>query len=113
VKRPTRSLRPDPIDLVLPTQEDFQLDLTERVRGAVQATIQTAEGVVAAESPARGVDAAGVVVDVRDHRAEQRVRARRWSRGAARQHFLYFLPLPQGQASLRPIWAMSWCSRDR
>jgi len=41
VKRPTRSLRPDPIDLVLPTQEDFQLDLTERVRGAVQATIQT------------------------------------------------------------------------
>jgi hypothetical protein len=36
MKRPTRSLRPDPIDLVLPTQEDFQLDLTERVRGAVQ-----------------------------------------------------------------------------
>jgi putative transposase len=40
VKRPTRSLRPDAIHSVIPTQEDFQFDLTERVRGAVQATIQ-------------------------------------------------------------------------
>jgi putative transposase len=40
VKRPTRSLRPDPNDLVLPTQEDFLVDLAARIRGAVQATIQ-------------------------------------------------------------------------
>jgi len=40
VKRPTRSLRPDRIDLVLPTQEDFLVDLDTRIRGAVQATIQ-------------------------------------------------------------------------
>ena len=40
MKRPTRSLRPDAIHSVIPTQEDFQFDLTERVRGAVQATIQ-------------------------------------------------------------------------
>jgi len=41
VKRPNRSLRPHAIDSVIPTQEDFQFDLAERVRGAVQATIQT------------------------------------------------------------------------
>ena len=40
MKRPTRSLRPDRIDLVLPTQEDFLVDLDTRIRGAVQATIQ-------------------------------------------------------------------------
>jgi putative transposase len=40
VKQPTRSLRPDPIHLVLPTQEDFLVDLDARIRGAVQATIQ-------------------------------------------------------------------------
>ena len=40
MKRPTRSLRPDCIDLVLPTQEDFLVDLDTRIRGAVQATIQ-------------------------------------------------------------------------
>jgi hypothetical protein len=40
VKRPTRSLRSERIDLVMPTQEDFQLDLTARVREAVQTTIQ-------------------------------------------------------------------------
>lgn len=41
MKRPTRSLRPDAIYSVIPTQEDFHFDLTERVRSAVQATIQT------------------------------------------------------------------------
>jgi len=40
VKRPTRSLRLDAIDSVIPTQEDFLLDLDARVRSAVQATIQ-------------------------------------------------------------------------
>ena len=40
MKQPNRSLRPDPIDLVLPTQEDFLVDLDARIRGAVQATIQ-------------------------------------------------------------------------
>lgn len=40
MKRPTRSLRDHANDLVLPTQEDFQLDLAARVRQAVQATIQ-------------------------------------------------------------------------
>lgn len=40
MKQPNRSLRPDPIDLVLPTQEDFLADLDARIRGAVQATIQ-------------------------------------------------------------------------
>jgi len=40
VKRPKRSLLPDAIESVIPTQEDFLFDLTERVRGAVQATIQ-------------------------------------------------------------------------
>lgn len=40
MKRPTRSLRLDAIDSVIPTQEDFHVDLTERVRSAVQATIQ-------------------------------------------------------------------------
>jgi putative transposase len=40
VKRPTRSLRAKRIDLVMPTQEDFQFDLTARVRQAVQTTIQ-------------------------------------------------------------------------
>lgn len=40
MKRPTRSLRDHATDVVLPTQEDFQLDLTARVRLAVQATIQ-------------------------------------------------------------------------
>ncbi len=27
--------------------------------------------------------------------------------GVFKQHFLYFLPLPQGQASLRPIFFMA------
>lgn len=40
MKRPKRSLLPDAIHSVIPTQEDFQFDLTERVRSAVQATIQ-------------------------------------------------------------------------
>jgi transposase-like protein len=40
VKQPKRSLRLDAIDSMIPTQEDFQIDFTERVRGAVQATIQ-------------------------------------------------------------------------
>ena len=40
MKRPTRSLRLDAIDSVIPTQEDFLLDLDARVRSAVQATIQ-------------------------------------------------------------------------
>ena len=40
MKQPTRSLRPDPNDLVLPTQEDFLVDLDTRIRVAVQATIQ-------------------------------------------------------------------------
>ena len=40
MKRPTRSLRLDAIDSVIPTQEDFLLDLDTRVRSAVQATIQ-------------------------------------------------------------------------
>ncbi len=40
MKQPNRSLRPDPTDLVLPTQEDFLVDLDARIRGAVQATIQ-------------------------------------------------------------------------
>ena len=40
LKRPKRSLRDHATDLVLPTQEDFQLDLTARVRQAVQTTIQ-------------------------------------------------------------------------
>ena len=40
MKRPKRSLLPDAIESVIPTQEDFLFDLTERVRGAVQATIQ-------------------------------------------------------------------------
>ena len=40
MKQPKRSLRLDAIDSMIPTQEDFQIDFTERVRGAVQATIQ-------------------------------------------------------------------------
>lgn len=40
MKRPTRSLRLETIDSVIPTQEDFLLDLDARVRSAVQATIQ-------------------------------------------------------------------------
>ncbi len=40
MNRPTRSLRLEAIDSVIPTQEDFHLDLAARVRGAVQATIQ-------------------------------------------------------------------------
>lgn len=40
MKRPTRSLRLDAIDSVIPTQEDFQHDLQDRVRGAVRTTIQ-------------------------------------------------------------------------
>lgn len=40
MKRPTRSLRVQATDLLLPTQEDFELDLTARVRQAVQTTIQ-------------------------------------------------------------------------
>jgi hypothetical protein len=40
VKQPKRSLRLDAIDSMIPTQENFQLDFTERVRSAVQATIQ-------------------------------------------------------------------------
>ena len=40
MKRPTRSPPDEAIDLVIPTQEDFQFDLTERCRGAVRATIQ-------------------------------------------------------------------------
>lgn len=40
MKQPKRSLRLDAIDSMIPTQEDFQLDFTERVRSAVQATIQ-------------------------------------------------------------------------
>jgi len=40
VKRPKRSLRLDAIDSMIPTQEDFQLDLETRVRSVVQATIQ-------------------------------------------------------------------------
>lgn len=40
MKRPTRSLRLDAIDSVIPTQEDFQRDIEERVRSAVHATIQ-------------------------------------------------------------------------
>jgi putative transposase len=40
VKQPKRSLRLDAIDSVIPTQEDFLLDLDARVRSAVQATIQ-------------------------------------------------------------------------
>jgi putative transposase len=40
VKRPKRSLRLDAIDSMIPTQEDFLLDLDARVRSAVQATIQ-------------------------------------------------------------------------
>ncbi len=40
MKRPTRSLRFDAIDSVIPTQEDFQRDLEERCRDAVRATIQ-------------------------------------------------------------------------
>jgi putative transposase len=40
VKQPKRSLRLDAIDSVIPTQEDFQRDLQDRVRGAVHATIQ-------------------------------------------------------------------------
>ena len=40
MKQPKRSLRLDAIDSMIPTQENFQLDFTERVRSAVQATIQ-------------------------------------------------------------------------
>lgn len=40
MKQPKRSLRLDVIDSVLPTQEDFQHDLEERIRGAVRVTIQ-------------------------------------------------------------------------
>ena len=40
MKQPKRSLRLDAIDSVIPTQEDFLLDLDARVRSAVQATIQ-------------------------------------------------------------------------
>lgn len=40
MKRPKRSPRFDAIDSVIPTQEDFLLDLDARVRSAVQATIQ-------------------------------------------------------------------------
>lgn len=40
MKQPKRSLRLDAIDSMIPTQEDFLLDLDARVRSAVQATIQ-------------------------------------------------------------------------
>src|SRR5260370_14718903 len=40
VKRPKRSLRDEATDLVLPTQDDFELDLAARCRDAVRATIQ-------------------------------------------------------------------------
>ena len=40
VKRPTRSLRAEATDLVIPTQADFEHDLTARCREAVRATIQ-------------------------------------------------------------------------
>jgi putative transposase len=40
VKRPKRSLQADATDLMLPTQADFEHDLTARCREAVRATIQ-------------------------------------------------------------------------
>lgn len=40
MKRRTRSLRLDAIDSVIPTQEDFQRDIEDRVRSAVHATIK-------------------------------------------------------------------------
>lgn len=74
MKRPTRSLRPDAIHSVIPTQEDFQLDLAERVRGAVQATIQ----VIVDEELERLVGAGPYErsdqrVDVRNGRYDRRV----------------------------------------
>jgi putative transposase len=74
VKRPTRSLRHDAIDSVIPTQEDFHLDLEARVRSAVQATIQ----IVLDEELERLVGAGPYErsdqrVDVRNGRYERRV----------------------------------------
>lgn len=40
MKRPKRSLQADATDLMVPTQADFEHDLTERCREAVRATIQ-------------------------------------------------------------------------
>lgn len=40
MKRPKRSLRADATDLMVPTQADFEHDLTARCREAVRATIQ-------------------------------------------------------------------------
>ena len=40
MKRPIRSLRPETINAMIPTQEDFHFDLGSPVRGAVHATIQ-------------------------------------------------------------------------
>lgn len=74
MKRPTRSLRPDAIDSVVPTQEDFQFDLAERVRGAVQAAIQ----VIVDEELERLVGAGPYErsdqrIDVRNGRYDRRV----------------------------------------
>ena len=40
MRRPKRSARPEFIDLEMPTQEDFQRDLSDRCREVVRATIQ-------------------------------------------------------------------------
>jgi putative transposase len=74
VKRPTRSLRHEAIDSVIPTQEDFLIDLDARVRSAVQATIQ----LVLDEELERLVGAGPYErsdqrVDVRNGRYERRV----------------------------------------